>query len=78
MKVHAALHNHAGLYDPKFDPPVAQDANTGWASGAWFIGPEGQTLAQMPSSTQKGDSREYLLIYNIPAVTRPAAAWPAP
>jgi predicted amidohydrolase len=65
-KVHAALHNHAGLYDPKFDAPAGQDANAGWASGAWFIAPDGQTLAQMPSSTQKSDSKEYVLMFNVP------------
>ena len=66
MKVHAALHNHAGIYNPEFQPPSATDANTGWASGAWFIGPDGQTLVQMPTSTQKGDSKEFVLIYNVP------------
>jgi predicted amidohydrolase len=70
LKVHAALHNHAGLFNPEFQPPTGQDTtadtNTGWASGAWFIGPEGQTLAQMPSSTQRSDSKEFVLIYNVP------------
>jgi predicted amidohydrolase len=66
LKVHAALHNHAGLYGADFDPPSGKDANTGWASGAWFIGPDGKTLAQMPASTQRGDSREYVLIQEIP------------
>lgn len=66
MKVHAALHNHAGLYNADFQPPSAKDTNTGWASGAWFIGPDGLTLAQMPSSSQKGDSKEFVLIYNVP------------
>ncbi len=42
------------------------DGNTGWASGAWFIGPDGSTLAQMPASTQRGDSKEFILIYNVP------------
>jgi len=49
---------------------VAGDANSGWAGGAWFIGPDGQTLAQMPPSTQKSDSRECVLIYNIPISSR--------
>lgn len=75
LKVHAALHNHAGLYGAEFDPPGGEDKNTGWASGAWFIGPDGATLAQMPTSTQKADSKEYLLIHNVPigaaAATRP-------
>lgn len=66
MKVYAALHNHAGLYDPEFKPPTDKDANTGWASGAWFIGPDGKTLAQMPSSGQKTDSKEFVLVYNVP------------
>jgi predicted amidohydrolase len=66
MKVHAALHNHAGLFNPVFDPPSGKDRNTGWASGAWFIGPDGRTLAQMPTSSQKSDSKEFVLIYNIP------------
>ena len=65
-KVYAALHNHAGLYNPEFNPPVAKDTNNRFASGAWFIGPDGSTLAQMPSSTQSGDSKEYILIHNIP------------
>lgn len=70
LKVHAALHNHAGLYHADFDPPTGKDANTGWASGAWFIGPDGKTLAQMPTSTQKSDSRESVLIYSVPIPRR--------
>jgi predicted amidohydrolase len=66
LKVYAALHNHAGLYHPDFNPPVTGDASNRFASGAWFIGPDGQTLAQMPSSTQKDDSKEYILLCNIP------------
>jgi predicted amidohydrolase len=66
LKVHAALHNHAGLYNPEFKPPPGNDTNTGWASGAWFIGPDGKTLAQMPSSTQKADSKEFVLIQSVP------------
>jgi predicted amidohydrolase len=66
LKVHAALHNHAGLYNPEFKPPPGADTNTGWASGAWFIGPDGKTLAQMPSSTQKADSKEFVLIQSVP------------
>jgi predicted amidohydrolase len=66
LKVHAALHNHAGLYNPEWGAPEGADANSGWASGAWFIGPDGATLAQMPSSTQKSDSREYVLVQDIP------------
>jgi predicted amidohydrolase len=66
MKVTAALHNHAGLYNPEFQPPAGNDGNSGWASGAWFIGPDGATLAQMPPSTSRSDSREFVLIYNVP------------
>jgi predicted amidohydrolase len=66
MKVHAALHNHAGLYGSEFGPPAGKDGNTGWASGAWFIGPDGKTLARMPESTQRADSKEFVLTYNIP------------
>lgn len=65
-QVFAALHNHAGLFHPDFEPPVASDTNNRFASGAWFIGPDGKTLAQMPSSTNPADSKEHLLIYNIP------------
>jgi predicted amidohydrolase len=68
LKVHAALHNHAGLYNPELSPPAAGDGNSGWASGAWFIGPDGGTLAQMPSSTQRTDSREFVLVCNVPLV----------
>jgi len=70
LKVYAALHNHAGLYNPEYAPPSGADSNTGWASGAWFIGPDGQTLAQMPPSTDRGDSKEYLLICTIPLPQR--------
>ncbi len=66
LKVHAALHNHAGLYNTEWGVPPVPDANTGWASGAWFIGPDGATLGQMPSSTQKSDSREFVLVQDIP------------
>jgi predicted amidohydrolase len=66
LKVHAALHNHAGLYNPEFPPPTAKDAPGRWASGSWFIGPDGQTLAQMPASRQKSDSKEFVLICNVP------------
>ena len=68
LKVHAALHNHAALYNPDFDPlvPPENDTNTRWASGSWFIGPDGDTLAQMPASTDPKDSKEYVLTYNVP------------
>lgn len=70
MKVHAALHNHAGLYNPEFQPPAGANSNSGWASGAWFIGPDGRTLAQMPSSTERNESKEFVLIHNIPLTGR--------
>ena len=66
LNVYAALHNHAGLYNPDYDPPVANDQNNRFASGAWFIGPDGETLAQMPASTNRDDSKEFLLICDIP------------
>jgi|GEM_PF-2637236 len=68
LKVHAALHNHAALYNPDFNPlvPAESDTNTRWASGAWFIGPDGETLAQMPASTDPKDSREFVLTHNVP------------
>jgi predicted amidohydrolase len=75
MKVYAALHNHAGLYNADYDPPAGKHANTGWASGAWFIGPDGKTLAQMPSSTDRADSKEFVLTFNVPILT-PAEARP--
>jgi predicted amidohydrolase len=66
MKVHAALHNHAALYNSEFDPPEDKEINTGWASGSWFIGPDGKTLAQMPTSNRRNDSVEFVLIHNVP------------
>jgi predicted amidohydrolase len=66
LSVHAALHSQAALYNPTFDPPAGPDANTGWSSGAWFIGPSGQTLAQMPTSGNMADSKEYILTCDIP------------
>jgi predicted amidohydrolase len=71
LKVYAALHNHAALYSPDFNPPTANDANTRWASGAWFIGPDGRTLAQMPTSTDRAASKEFLLIHDIPLPAAP-------
>lgn len=65
-KVFAALHNHAAHYAAEFEPPSKDDANTGWASGAWVIGPDGATLAQMPTSTARGDSKEFVLVYDVP------------
>lgn len=66
MKVYAALHNHAALYNADFDPPADKGPAANWASGAWFIGPDGKTLAQMPTSTQRGDSKEYVLMCEAP------------
>jgi predicted amidohydrolase len=65
LKVHAALVNQAGLYGADLDAPPS-DANTGWAGGAWLIGPGGRTLAQAPASAQKSDSRECVLTCEIP------------
>ena len=65
-KLYAALVNHAGLYGPEFNPPVPNDTNNRFASGAWFIGPDGATLAQMPTSAKKEDSKEFLLVCAIP------------
>jgi predicted amidohydrolase len=61
LKVHAALHNHAGL----FEPAVPGDAPNRFAAGAWFIGPDGRTLAQQAPSAKKEDSREFLLIQDV-------------
>jgi predicted amidohydrolase len=66
LKVYAALHNHAAHFAPEYNPPSVKAPAGNWASGAWFIGPDGKTIAQMPSSTQKSDSKEYVLTYNIP------------
>lgn len=69
LKVYAALHNHAGLYHPDFNPPVGENRPMGWASGAWVIGPDGQTLAQMPRSSNRAETYENLLICDIPLTT---------
>lgn len=66
LHVHAAIHNHAALYEPSFDAPDGDEQRAGWASGARFIGPDGQTLAEMPVSTDKADSKEFVLIHDIP------------
>jgi predicted amidohydrolase len=66
LRLHAALVNQAGMFHPDFDPSPGADANAGWAGGAWFIGPDGRTLAQVPSSTRKEDSREAVLVWNVP------------
>ncbi len=70
LKVYAALHNHAGLYNPEFDPPATNDTSNRFAGGAWFIAPDGTTLAQVPTSTRKEDSRETLLLCDIPIPPR--------
>src|SRR6185503_4938388 len=77
LKVHAALHNHAGLYGRDLSPPAGEEKNTGWASGAWFIGPDGRTLAQMPASSQKSDSVEGVLLYSVPLSPTGTATAPA-
>lgn len=61
LNVTAALHNHAGFYDP----PVAGDGPNKFAAGAWFIGPDGATLAQQPTSGNRMDSREYMLVHEV-------------
>lgn len=66
QKVYAALHNHAAHYAREFNPPATTGSTGAWASGSWFIGPDGKTLAQMPSSTQKTDSKEFVLIHSVP------------
>lgn len=70
LDLYAALTNHAGLFNPEFDPPVENDSFAGWASGAWFIGPDGETLARMPASGDRADSKEFMLIYDIPIPER--------
>ncbi|MSU80702.1 MAG: carbon-nitrogen hydrolase family protein [Gemmataceae bacterium] len=71
LKVYAALHNHAALANPDLSMPAPDKGPSGgWASGVWFIGPDGKTLAQMPASTQKTDSREFVLIQSIPLPMR--------
>lgn len=68
LGLYAALHNHASLYNPDYNPPVPADKDKmlPWASGAWFIGPDGGTLAQLPPSSHQIDSKEAVLTYNIP------------
>jgi predicted amidohydrolase len=70
LKVHAALHNHAGRYNPAFDPPANPAGHERWAGGAWFIAPDGSTLSQTPSSAKREDSIEQLLIQDLPAPPR--------
>ncbi len=65
LKVHAALVNQAGLYGTDVPSP-APDANAGWAGGAWLIGPDGRTLAQVPASAQRSDSRESVFLCGVP------------
>jgi len=38
--------------------------------GAWFIGPDGRTLARMASSTNKNDSKELVLRFAVPIAER--------
>lgn len=74
LKVYAALHNHAALYNSQYNAPRAADENSGWASGALFIAPDGSTLAQLPSSNRKEDSKESVLTYNVPLKRQPSVA----
>ncbi|MGE0608856.1 MAG: carbon-nitrogen hydrolase family protein [Pirellulales bacterium] len=70
LNIYAALHNHAAYYNPQFDPPAGPAPPAGsWASGAWFIGPDGATLAQMPASSDRQDSQEFMLLQDIPLTT---------
>jgi hypothetical protein len=79
LKVYAALHNHAAYYNPAFDPPPGPNTPLkGWASGAWFIGPDGATLNQMPTSTQRTDSKEWVLMFNVPTAKNAPPATPDP
>jgi hypothetical protein len=66
LKVHAALHNHAGRYNPEFGVPPDAPGPERWAGGAWFIAPDGRTLARSPESSNPADSVETLLIQDIP------------
>jgi len=68
LNVYGAIHNHATYYHPDWNPPFDDAANPvgGFASGARFIGPDGEILAQMPVSINRADSVEYVLIYDIP------------
>ncbi|HYE97559.1 MAG TPA: carbon-nitrogen hydrolase family protein [Planctomycetota bacterium] len=66
LGVHAALHNHAGRYNPALVPAPPGGSQDRWASGAWFIGPDGRTLAQMPSSTNPAESTEHILVHDVP------------
>jgi hypothetical protein len=70
LGVHGAIHNHAALYNPDFNPPSDDASNPvgGFASGARFIGPDGNVLAEMPPSKDRKDSKEYVLIHDIPIV----------
>ena len=65
LNFYAAPHNHAGLYNAEFNPPSGPDKTAGWAKGAWFIETDSQTLCQMPTSLDKKDSQEFILIENI-------------
>lgn len=66
LGVHAALHNNAALFNPDYHPPEDANRHLGWASGAWFIGPSGETITQLPSSTNRADSKEQVLICDVP------------
>ena len=66
LKVYAILNNHAGLFNPDFNPPAGEDKLEGWASGTLIIGPDGAILAQKPSSKSKTDTAEFISTYSIP------------
>jgi predicted amidohydrolase len=67
LKVFAALVNNAGLYNLRFDPPVEenQDVNSGWAGGAWVIGPDGKTMSRISPTTITTDGMEEMLVCDI-------------
>lgn len=70
LKVHAFLHNHAGQYHADFKPPVANWPAGPWCSGSWIIDPDGKTVARMPWSNRRSDSKEHVLIHDVPIPTR--------
>jgi predicted amidohydrolase len=65
LGVSAVLVNQAGLYEG-----AAGDVHARFASGAWMIGPDGATLAQLPASTKREDSAEGLLVADVPIPKR--------
>jgi len=66
LKVHAALHNNAGQFAAIVPAPPGKHGAERWAGGAWFIGPDGKTLAQLPPSTTRAGSAEAVLMHDVP------------